>query len=180
MDIVIYLISKWAFLAGAAIGFGILFNVPFRTLLMIGIMAILGGSLKFLNLKLGGGIVIGSFYGALLIGFLSIPAAHWRHSPPFVFAIPSVIPMVPGTFAYRMMLGCVRLTNNLSGPDFLKLWTDTVDNGLKTFWILLALALGVSAPMLLFRAQSAKNLRLDKSVRHLSEFWKTNNKHDIE
>jgi len=159
MDILLFIISKWIWLGCAAMGFGILFNVPTRTLLPIFIMAVLGGSLKFLTIKLGGEIVMGSFLGATLIGFLSIEAAHLKHSPPFVFAIPAVIPMVPGTFAYRMMIGILKLTD-VDHAAFPGLLENTVNNGLNAFLVLLFLAVGVSAPMILTRTESAKNLKL--------------------
>ena len=164
MDLAGYF-EKWIWLGFAAIGFGILFNVPQRTLWVIFLLGALGGALKLFTLLLGGGIVLSSFVGAMLVGFLSINAAHFRHAPPFVFAIPAVIPMVPGAFAYRTMLGIIRLTGTLEKNTFLQLMEDTVDNGLKTFFVLMALALGVSAPMLLTRAESAKKLKVKMPIK---------------
>ena len=164
MELLTYF-EKWIWLGFAAIGFGILFNVPQRTLWIIFILGALGGALKLLTLMLGGGIVLGSFLGAMLVGFLSINAAHYRHSPPFIFAIPAVIPMVPGAFAYRMMLGVIRLTSNLDHNAFLQLLEETVDNGLKAFFVLMSLALGVSAPMLLARTESIKNLKVKVPIK---------------
>ncbi len=108
-------ILEKGFWAGfAALGFAILFNVPQRTLSIIWAMGALGGLLKFLLLGLEVNIVLASLAGASLIGVLSVYAAHNKHSPPLVFSIPSVIPMVPGTFAYRMMLGCMELVGTSS------------------------------------------------------------------
>lgn len=152
--------EKWIWLGCAAVGFGILFNVPQRTLAGIFIMAALGGALKLLIMHLGSGIILASFLGAMSIGFMCVYAAHWRHSPPFVLAIPAVIPMVPGAFAYRTMLGIIRLTGNLDPDVFTQLLQQTVDNGLKAFFVLLALSLGVSTPMLLTRSESVKNLKV--------------------
>ncbi len=155
-------LEKWIWLGFAAVGFAVLFNVPIRTLWVIFLLGALGGSLKFLTMKLGGGIILGSFFGAMLVGFLSIYAAHFRHAPPFVFAIPSVIPMVPGAFAYRMMLGIIRLTGDVDPSVYETLMHDTVNNGLKALFVLMALSLGVSAPMLLFRRESAKEIKVIK------------------
>lgn len=152
--------EKWIWLGLAAVGFAVLFNVPVRTLWVIFTLGALGGSLKFLTMKLGGGIILGSFFGAMLVGFLSIYAAHFRHAPPFVFAIPSVIPMVPGAFAYRMMLGIIRLTGDVDPDAFMQLMDSTVDNGLKALFVLMALSLGVSAPMLLTRRESARQIKM--------------------
>lgn len=154
--------EKWIWLGLAALGFAILFNVPQRTLWVIFLLGALGGALKVLTIKFGGGIILGSFFGAMLVGFLSIYAAHFRHAPPFVFAIPAVIPMVPGAFAYRMMLGIIKLTGDVDPQTFMTLMDETVDNGLKALFVLMALSLGVSAPMLLFRRESAKEIKVLK------------------
>ena len=159
--------ESWIWLGFASVGFAILFNVPLRTVWVIFLLGALGGTLKLLTMKLGGGIILGSFFGAMLVGFLSIYAAHFRHAPPFVFAIPSVIPMVPGAFAYRMMLGIIRLTEDVDHATFTQLLDDTVTNGLKTFFVLMALALGVSAPMLLTRRESAKQIKVPLKIDEL-------------
>lgn len=156
--------ETWIWLGFAATGFAILFNVPPRTLWVIFIMGALGGTVKLICLKLGVNIILSSLMGALLIGFLSIRAAHLRHSPPFVFAIPAVIPMVPGAFTYRMMLGIIHLTGENDHAVFLQLLQETVDNGLKAFFVLSALSLGVSAPMLLSRNKSTKEIKRNKQI----------------
>lgn len=148
-----------------AIGFAILFNVPERTLFPIYILAMLGGLTKFLLMKFGIGVVISSLAGSTIIGFLIIPAAHIRHSPPTILAIPAVIPMVPGAFAYKMILGLVQLT----GPTdnvlaYHQILADTVNNGLKAMFILISLALGVVLPMLLIRKKTVKQLKLKRKA----------------
>ncbi len=164
MELLAYF-EKWIWLGCAGIGFGILFNVPQRTLKMIFMMAALGGGFKLLIIQLGSGVILASFLGAMLVGFMSIYAAHLRHSPPFVLAIPSVIPMVPGALAYRAMLGIIRLTGEMDNQVFLHLMNETIDNGLKAFFVLLSLSLGVSMPMLLTRSESVKNLKVKLPLR---------------
>ena len=146
----------------AAIGFAILFNVPVRTLSTIWVLGALGGITKLVLMHFNVGVVIGSFGGAALIGFFSIYAAHNKHSPPMVFAIPSVIPMVPGAFAYRMMIGMMHLAADSVGDDYNRILSETVNNGLKATFILMSLAFGVALPMLITRKESAKNIRLRK------------------
>jgi uncharacterized membrane protein YjjB (DUF3815 family) len=142
-----------------AVGFGILFNVPLRTLFAIWLGGAIGGFLKFTLLQLAAGVVFASFTGALAIGISSIPIAHFRHAPPMIFAIPSVIPLVPGIFAYRTMLGLIKLTGNI-GPDYNIILSETVNNGAKTLFIIMSLAMGVAVPMHLMRKESVKNIRL--------------------
>lgn len=152
--------EKWIWFGCAAVGFAILFNVPRRTLFTIFAMAALGGTLKILIMSWHDSVILGTFFGAVLVGFLSIWAAHSKHSPPFVFAIPSVIPMVPGAFAYRTMKGIIDITNNTDPDQFLSILNSAVSNGFKTMFILIAIALGVSTPMLLTRRDSVKEIRL--------------------
>jgi uncharacterized membrane protein YjjB (DUF3815 family) len=144
----------------AAVGFAILFNVPMRTLALIWLLGALGGVTKLIFIHLGLGVVMGSFGGAALIGILSISASHRKHTPPMIFAIPSVIPMVPGAFAYRMMIGLMKLAGDGVGEDYTQILSETMNNGLKATFILMSLAFGVALPMLITRKESAKHIRL--------------------
>jgi uncharacterized membrane protein YjjB (DUF3815 family) len=142
-----------------ALGFGILFNVPPRTLFAVWIGGALAGLLKFSLMHFSGGVVFSSFIGAAAVGMLSIPIAHYRHVPPMIFAIPSVIPLIPGIFAYRTMLGLIKLTGNV-GADYNMILTETVNNGVKTLFVILSLSMGVAIPMHVMRKESVKNIRL--------------------
>ncbi|GET22935.1 threonine/serine exporter family protein [Prolixibacter denitrificans] len=146
----------------AAIGFAVLFNVPQRALPVIWLVGALGGITKLVILHFGGNIILASLAGATLVGFLSIPAAHSKHAPPLVFSIPAVIPMVPGAFAYRMMLGLIRLAGDTHADSYSDILNSAVSNGLKTLFILLSLAAGVAIPMLVTRKESAKKMKIIK------------------
>ena len=143
----------------AALGFAVLFNVPQRTLFIIWILAAIGGLTKLTLMHFGISVILSSFAGSSLIGILSIPAAHNKHSPPLVFAVPAVIPMVPGVFAYQMILGFIKLAGNPTDSDYSVILTQTVSNGLKTMFILMSLAAGVAIPMLVTRKNSVKRLK---------------------
>ena len=159
MDWIAILIK--GFWAGfAAMGFAILFNVPQRTLLVIWAMGALGGLAKFFLLGLEANIALASLGGATLIGILSIYAAHNKQAPPLVFSTPAVIPMVPGAFAYRMMLGCMELANtSINSDTYLKTLAETTNNGLKALFILIALSAGVAIPMLVTRKDTFKRIK---------------------
>lgn len=146
----------------AAIGFAILFNVPKRTLFPIGAMGAIGGLVKFGLMYFGIGIVFSSFVGAAVVGIISIQMAHLKNSPPLVFSIPGVIPMVPGAFAYRMMLGLIALIQLEDSDTYLQTLIDMVNNGAKMSFILMSLAIGVSVPMLITRKESIKRSKFNK------------------
>lgn len=140
----------------AAVGFAILFNSPARALFAIFLCGTLAGFLKFAVLLpyVGGGIIMASAAGAAAVGFASIPVSHWRHVPPIVISIPSVIPLIPGSFAYQTILGLISFVSHTE----MEVLTKTAHDGVMTFFIILALSLGVTLPMLLFRIESVKKV----------------------
>jgi uncharacterized membrane protein YjjB (DUF3815 family) len=119
----------------------------------------IGVMIKFSLLQFSVSVVLASFIGASVVGILSIPIAHARHVPPMIFAIPSVIPLIPGVFAYRTMLGLIKLTGSI-GTDYNTILSETINNGAKTLFIIMSLAIGVAIPMHVMRKESAKNMRL--------------------
>ena len=146
----------------AAIGFAILFNVPRRTIFPIWCLGAMGGLIKFTAMNYDLGIVFASFLGAVGIAIVAIRMAHMRNSPPLVFSIPSVIPMVPGVFAYKFMLGMIALTSIEKTDIYLQTLIETVNNGSKMMFVLISLGTGVAIPMLLTRKESIKKSDFNK------------------
>lgn len=157
---ILSMLEKGFWAGVAAIGFAVLFNVPVRTLFAIWLLGAIGGFAKYLSIGFEINIILASLIGASLIGVLSISIAHKVHSPPMIFSIPAVIPMVPGIFAYRMMLGLIEIATHVGEAGMENVLVDTVQNGLKVLFILLSLAVGVAVPMLITRKESAKRIKL--------------------
>ncbi|MGE0020059.1 MAG: threonine/serine exporter family protein [Draconibacterium sp.] len=153
---IIEIIIKSVAAGVAAAGFGILFNVPQRTILPIVILGAVGGLVKFGTMYFGTGIVFASFLAATMIGVLSIRMAHFKNSPPLVFYIPSVIPLVPGFFIYKMMLGIMSLSNITDNELYIENLINTVNFGVKATFILISLGIGVAVPMLITRKETVK------------------------
>ncbi len=162
---ILMILEKGIWFGFAALGFAVLFNVPQRTLIVIWMLGAAGGLTKLLLMQASIGIVLSTLAGAAVIGTLSVSAAHNKHTPPLVFSIPSVIPMVPGAFAYRMMLGLIKLAGTaVTDPTYHQTLAETTSNGLKTMFILMSLAAGVAIPMLISRKDTIKKIRnLDDS-----------------
>ncbi|EHQ25802.1 threonine/serine exporter family protein [Mucilaginibacter paludis] len=172
------LISEKGFWFGcAAIGFAVLFNVPRRTLPSIFILGALGGLTKVILVHFGANVIVSTFLGAMLIGFLSIYFAHYKHAPQPIFAIPAVIPMVPGVFAYRMMLGLISLAGDNNPATYGPVLAETMHNGLKVMFILMSLATGVGIPMLITRKESAKDIRFGKTKNKYRKYRVSNGLH---
>lgn len=156
----IFIKGFWAGIA--AIGFAVLFNVPRRTLFPIWCIGAMGGLIKFTAMNFETGIVFASFMGAVAVGIVAIQMAHLKDSPPLVFSIPSVIPMIPGVFAYKFMLGMIALTSIENADAYMQTLIETVNNGAKMMFVLIALGTGVAIPMLLNRKESVKKSEFNK------------------
>jgi uncharacterized membrane protein YjjB (DUF3815 family) len=148
-----------AFWCGCAgLGFAILFNTPRTALVSVWLCGFMAGLIKFAILSpgVGAGMLVASWLAASAVGFASIPFAHWCHVPPIIVSIPAVIPLVPGSFAYRTMLGLIKFINDTDESVL----TGTIHNASMTLFILMALSIGVTLPMLLFRIESVKHVRM--------------------
>ncbi len=161
--ILLEIITKSFWSGIAAIGFAVLFNVPRRTLFTIFGLGVLGGLIKFTTMNFDTGIVFASFWAATVVGIISIQTAHIHKSPPLIFSIPAVIPMVPGAFAYKMMLGLIALTRMVNTDSYLQTLIETVNNGAKMMFVLISLGTGVAIPMLLTRKESIKKSKFNKN-----------------
>lgn len=157
-------LEKGIWLGCAAIGFAVLFNVPRRTLGTIFVIAAFGGLVKIGLVQQGFVAALATLAGAALIGLLSVLAAHRRKAPPMIFAIPAVIPMIPGFFAYQAMVGMIGLTVEKDPVQYSKIFFETVNNGLSAFFVMLALSVGVAIPMLISRKQTIKRLQPDEDL----------------
>ena len=155
------LLEKGIWLGFAGIGFASLFNVPRRTLGVIYVISAIGGMLKFYCIPLEVGLVLSTLCGSSFIGVASVFAAHYRKSPPMTFALPALIPMIPGLFAYKAMVGIMKLTAEKDPVAYSKLFFETVNNGLLALFIILALAAGVAIPMLITRKQTVKRIKMN-------------------
>ncbi|MDD4969539.1 MAG: threonine/serine exporter family protein [Paludibacter sp.] len=134
----------------AAIGFAVISNPPRKAIFVSAILAALGHSLRFFLIKSGLDISLSTFVAATFIGLLSILFARIIHCPAEVFSFPSLLPMIPGMFAYRTILSVIRFMQNSDVIKSQQFMMDFFHNGMTTLFILLALVVGVSLPILFF------------------------------
>jgi len=134
----------------AAIGFAVISNPPRKAIFVSAILAALGHSLRFFLIKSGLDISLSTFVAATFIGLLSIVFARIIHCPAEVFSFPSLLPMIPGMFAYRTILSVIRFMQNSDVIKSQQFMMDFFHNGMTTLFILLALVVGVSLPILFF------------------------------
>ena len=144
------LIENGVFAGIAALGFGLLFNIPKKIILRVFILGFLAGLVKFGCLQLDYNIITASFLAAILVGILSIIFAQKHHFPVVILSIPSIIPMIPGFYAYKTVLAIRQFTLVPTyNAEQVHMLNNIFVNGFTTFFILFALTTGVSIPILL-------------------------------
>lgn len=81
--------------------FAVLLECPRRYLPLAGIVGAAGGGVYLLSVQLKTGIVMASFFSALVIAFMSHAFARIFRAPVTIFLIPGILPTVPGAGMYR-------------------------------------------------------------------------------
>ena len=155
------------FAAVAAVGFAIISNPPRKTLLISAILAAIGHSSRYLLMNLPffeTNIASASFVAALLIGCLALPFAHWVRVPVEVFTFPSLLPMIPGVFAYRSIQSLTKFLGSSNSADSQQYINLFFYNGLTTVFVLAALVVGIAIPFFIFRKQTFSVTRGIKRV----------------
>ncbi len=157
MDICFHLTEVAIWSGIAALGFGILFNIPKSTIFTVFTLGFAAGLIKFSLIKLDVHIVLATLIAVLFVALVSMPIAHKIHHPPVVFCIPPVIPMIPGYFAYETVLSVMNFIFIEKDPSKKLLLIDSIfSNGFTMFFILVSIAIGISLPMLVLRKNTVK------------------------
>ena len=88
----------------ATISFGIIFNIPKRTLISAGIIGMIGwGIYTYLITVSNYEMIFATFLAALFVAFFSQILAKFHKIPVTVLSVSGIIPLVPGGIAYDSM-----------------------------------------------------------------------------
>lgn len=97
-----------ALAAVSALLFGVVYQCPWRAVLLAGLLAAVGWGVYAALAKVAHLMILPDFAGALAVGALAEVAAVWRRQPVSLFVVPAIIPFVPGYTAYQSMLTLIR------------------------------------------------------------------------
>ncbi|ENY73909.1 threonine/serine exporter family protein [Aeromonas diversa] len=146
MTDLLWLLAKDAFWSAVpAVGFAMIFNVPPRMLKYCALGGGLAHSLRTLLIHFGIPIEWATLAAATTIGFVCVYWARRLLVPRPAFSVASIIPMIPGSYAFKAMIAIVEL--NINGAS-IALLQGAVENGLKAIFIVGALSLGLAIPSL--------------------------------
>ena len=149
-DLVLSVLLDGIFAAIAAIGFAVISNPPRKAILISALLAAVGHALRFYLLNHTAlGLIPSTLCASFTIGLFSIYFARLIHCPAEVFSFPSLLPMIPGMYAYKTILALIR---------FMRTEDEEILPNLIAF-VLAVLAIGVSLPLFIFHKQAISMTR---------------------
>lgn len=161
IDFVESVLFDGLFAAVAATGFAVISNPPRKAIYVSAFMAAIGHGLRFYLLKAGYlDLATASFVAAFAIGLMSIFFARVIHCPAEVFSFPSLLPMIPGMFAYKTILSVMKFLQCSDEMMAMSNLLDIFKNGVTTVLVLFALVVGAAIPLFIFYKQSFQMTRL--------------------
>jgi uncharacterized membrane protein YjjB (DUF3815 family) len=141
----------------AAMGLGLLFNVPGRFIPLLGLGAILARALRTELMVFGGmDMAVAAFLGAAAVSLLMSLIARRGHFPAAVFALICVLPMVPGFLAIDGLNHLFLFTQLPPSAVPHEMAVHTLQTLLKTAFTVSALVFGVIFPVFLIEGRSPR------------------------
>lgn len=147
MTLLLDLLKDMLLAAVPAVGFALVFHVPRSVLWHCAVGGALGHGLRFLLLKGEVPIEWATLIAAAAVSFLGVWQAQRLRAHPKVFTVASMIPMVPGVPFFTTLLALIQIQHKGYTPELLATATSS---GLRTLFIVSALAVGLAIPGLLF------------------------------
>ncbi len=150
------------FAALAAVGFASISNPPRQTYGYCALIAGMGHAVRFFLMHLSNGawgLISASFAASLLIGCLAVLFSNHAKCPPETFSFPSLLPIIPGMYAYRTVEGIVMCLSTHEEQVFHHYLYLCLSNGLTCIFDILGMVLGVTIPIFVFKKISFRVTR---------------------
>lgn len=145
---IVELLMDGFFAAIAAIGFGAISHPPRRAFPQIALLAAVGHALRFFLMHyLEIDIATASFFASFTIGMGSLWLGSMSYCPMTVLFIPALLPMIPGMYAYKVVLSLMQFLRSLHDPILGERYMQEIlKNALVTCSVVFTLAVGATIP----------------------------------
>jgi uncharacterized membrane protein YjjB (DUF3815 family) len=130
-----------------AVGFGMLFNVPKTALKYCAIGGSITYTLREIFINLNFPIELATFLASMIIGIIALYWSRKNLVPRPIYTVPSIIPMIPGTYAFTAVIALVDMNSHGVTTELIAIF---IENGLKSISILGAISFGLAIPSLYF------------------------------
>jgi len=154
LELLIQLCVQAVFAAIASLGFAMVFNVPKHTLKYCAFGGAITYNFRTIFLELDFGIELATFLASAIIGVVALYWSRKYKVPRPVYTVASIIPILPGTYAFNAMVTLISINRFGAKPELVELF---IHDGLKSISILFAITFGLVLPSLYF-------LRLNRPV----------------
>lgn len=148
------LVQDGFFAAIAAMGFAAISNPPRRAYLFCAIIAACGHTARYLLMLpnvLGMHIVIASTLAAFTIGVLAVLFSPLVKTPAETCLFPSLLPMIPGIYAYKAFGGLIMCIYQGREAAFDHYFFLFASNALTCLFIILGMVIGAVIPIFLLK-----------------------------
>lgn len=150
------------FAAIAAIGFAAISNPPRQAYLYCAIIAAVGHSTRFLMMQApfpGLHIVTASTLAALIVGLMAVLLSPVAKTPAETCLFPSLLPMIPGIYAYKTFGALVMCIYHGTEAEFGHYFFLFASNGMTCLFILAGMVVGATIPIFIFKRISFQATR---------------------
>lgn len=157
------ILSDALFAAIAAIGFSAISNPPREAYMICALIAAIGHSSRFILMNAGFAgldIIQATGIASLIVGSLALLFSQMVRIPAETFLFPSLLPMIPGIYAYRTFGAlAMYLFSHAGEADSMHYLYLLSGNGLTCTFIILGMVVGGMLPIFVFRAGRYRKYR---------------------
>lgn len=147
------------FAAMAAIGFSAISHTPRRCWLVCAVAAACGHSLRFWLMADSMGIILASCVAGFAVGIVAVAVAPLVKTPAEACLFPSLLPMIPGMYAYRTIEALIGCVGEYAGATSSANLYSLASNGITCVLIVFGLVIGGTVPVFLFKKISFRATR---------------------
>lgn len=138
---------EFLFSALAALGFAMVFNVPKHALIYCFFGGAIAHTTREFFIVFGFAIELSTFFSATIVGIIALYFSRRNFIPRPVYTVASIIPLIPGTYAFAAMIALVDMNTHGVNQEMINLF---IENFLKSISILGAISFGIALPSLYF------------------------------
>lgn len=150
------------FAAIAAIGFSAISNPPRNAYIYCALIAAIGHSARFILMQpqiAAMSIVPASVISAFIIGTLAVALSPVAKTPAETFLFPSLLPMIPGIYAYKTFGGLAMCLLHGSEANFDHYFYLFAYNGMICLGVILGMVVGSTIPIFIMKKISFQATR---------------------
>lgn len=137
----------------AAIGFAAISQPPRRAYLYCALIAAVGHSVRFMLMcpEIDVHIIPATFIASFVIGVLAVLLSPLSKIPAETYLFPSLLPMIPGVYAYKTFAGIARCLFSAGQESFMHSLYLFCYNGMTCLSILICMVIGAVIPIFIFK-----------------------------